>query len=66
MGWGWYTCPMHDRCLYTRECQPLMQREEVDFSGGCVTFHVGSSLHKWVHLLQSDVPPPMYPLPTYP
>ena len=20
---GWYTCPMHDGCLYTREHQPL-------------------------------------------
>ena len=23
-GWDWYICSMHDRHLYTRECQPLM------------------------------------------
>ena len=46
MGWGWYTCPMNDSCPYTRECQPLMQQEEVGFSEGRVTFHVGLLFHK--------------------
>ena len=58
--------PMHDGCLYTRECQPLIQQEEVGFGGGCMTFHAGLSLHKRGHLLQSDSPPPMSLLPTYP
>ena len=66
MGWGWYTCPMHDGCLYIRECQPLMQEEEVSFSAGCMTFCVGLSLCKRVCWSQSDAPPPKYPLPTYP
>ena len=59
VGWGWYTCPMYDGYLYTRECQPLMQQEEVSFGEGCVTFHVGLSLHKRECLLQPDAPPPM-------
>ena len=54
MGWGWYTCPMHDGSLYTRECQPLMQLEEVSFGGGCMTFCIGPSLLKRGCLLQSD------------
>ena len=65
-GWDWYTCPVYDGCPYTRECQPLMWWEEVSFSGGCMTFHVGSSFCKRGHLLWSDAPPPKYPLPTYP
>ena len=66
MGWDWYTCPMHDGCTYTREHQPVMQQEEVGFSGGLMTFHVGVSLCKRGCLLQSDALPPKYPLPTYP
>ena len=66
MGWGWYTCPMHDGCLYIRECQPLMQREEVNFGAELMTYHFGLSLHKRRHLLQSDAPPPRCPLPIYP
>ena len=66
MGWGWYTSPMHDRCIYTRECQPLTQQEEASFSVGHVTFPVGLSLHKRGYWSQSDAPPPVYPLPTYP
>ena len=46
MGWDWYTCPMYDGCPYTRECQPLMQREEAGFGGGLMTICVGSSLHR--------------------
>ena len=41
-------------------------REEVSLSGGCMTFHVGSSLCETGHLLWSDAPPPRSPLPTYP
>ena len=66
MGWDWYTCPMHDGYPCTRECQSLMQQEEVSFSGGCMTFCAGSSLHKRGHQLQSDAPPPKSPLLTYP
>ena len=66
MGWGWYLCPMHDGCLYIRECQLLMQQEEVSFSEGLMTYHFGSSLHKRGCLLQSDAPPPTCPLPTCP
>ena len=52
MGWGWYTCPMHDGCLYTRECQPLMHDEKKLVSvEDAVTFHSGLSLHKRGHLL---------------
>ena len=65
-GVGQVTCPVHDGCPYTRECQLLMQWEEVSFSGGHVTFHVGLLLHKRGHLLWSDTPPPKSPLPTYP
>ena len=64
--WAWYTCPMHDRHLYIREPQPLMQWEEVGFSGGCMTFCIGPSFCKRRCLSWSDAPPPMYPLPTYP
>ena len=66
MGRDWYTCPVHDRCLYTRECQPLTQWEEVSFGGGCMTFCIHLSLHNRGHLSWSDAPPPMYPLPTHP
>ena len=66
MGWGWYTCPMHDGCLYARECQPLMPWEEVGFGRGHMTFHVGLSLCKRECLLWSDALPYMFPLPTYP
>ena len=66
MGWGWYTCPMHDGCLYTRECQPLMQQEETGFGVGHMAFHAGSSLCQRGHQSQRDAPPPRYPLPTYP
>ena len=48
-----------------RECQSLMQWEEVGFSGGLMTFHVGSSLDKRGHLLQFDTLPPKSFLPTY-
>ena len=48
MGWGWYTCPMYDSCPYTGEHQFLMQ-QEVSFSGGLMTVHIGSSLHKRGH-----------------
>ena len=65
-GVGWYMCPVHDGHLYTRECQPLMQQEEVSFSGGCVTIYIGPSLHRRRCMLWSDVPPCMSPLPTYP
>ena len=53
---------MHD----TRECQPLTQWEQVSFGGGYVTFCIGPSLHKRGCLSWSDVPPHMYPFPTYP
>ena len=66
MGWGWYTCPMYDSCPYTRECQSLMWQEEVNFGGGLVTIHVGSSLLKRGCQLQFDAPPPKPLLPTYP
>ena len=66
MGWGWYISPMHDGCLYTREHQPLTWQEEASFGGGCMTIHIGPSLHRMVHLLQSDELPHMSPLPTYP
>ena len=49
MRWDWYTCPMYDGCPYTREHLPLMQQEEASFSGGLVTIHVGSSLHRRAH-----------------
>ena len=65
MGWGWYTCPMYDGCLYTRECQPLMQQEEASFGGGLVTVCVGLSLHRRGCQLQFGVPPPKSLLPTY-
>ena len=57
MGWSRYTCPVHDRCLYTRECQPLME-QEVGFGGGCVAVHVCLSPCKRGCLLQSDTPSP--------
>ena len=66
MGWGWYTCPIYDSCLYTRECQSLMWWEEVSFGGGLKTFHVGLSLCKRQCQLQFDAPPPKSLLPTYP
>ena len=65
-GVDWYICSMHDRHLNTRECQPLMQWEEVGFSGGCMTIHLGLSLCRRGCLSWSDVPPHMSPLPTYP
>ena len=43
-----------------------MQQEEVGFSGGLVTFRIGSSLCKRGHQLQFDAPPPRSLLPTYP
>ena len=57
---------MHDRHLYIRECQPLMQWEEVSFGEGLVTYCSCSSLHKRGHLSWSDTPPPNCPLPIYP
>ena len=66
MGWDWYTCPMYDGCPYTRECQSLMQREDVGFGGGLMTICIGLSPHKRGHQLQFDVPPPKSLLPTYP
>ena len=50
-GWDWYTCPVYDGCPYTRECQPLMQREEASFDGGLMTVCVGSSLCRRTHQL---------------
>ena len=52
--------------IHKGQHQPLMQWEEVSFSGGCMTFCIGLSLHKRGCLLWSDAPPPIYPLPTYP
>ena len=66
MGWGWYICPVYDRHLYTRQCQPLMWWEEASFSGGYMTVLIGPSLHRRGCLLQSDTPPHMPHLPTYP
>ena len=65
MGWGWYTCPVYDSCPYTREHQSLMQ-QEVHFSGGLVTVHIGSSLCRRGCQLQFDAPPPKSHLSTYP
>ena len=68
-GWGWYTCPMHDRCLYTRACWPLMQWEEVGFGVACMTSHVGLSLCKrdvscnLMNYLPSILFPPILDLP---
>ena len=49
MEWDWYTCPMYDGCPYTRERQPLIQREEASFGGGLVMVCVGSSLCRRAH-----------------
>ena len=43
-----------------------MKQEEVGFSGGLMTFHVGSSLCKRGHQPWFDTPPPKSLLPTYP
>ena len=64
MGWDWYTCLMYDGCPYTRECQSLMQREEVCLGGGLVIFRIDLSLHKRGHLLEFDAPPPKSLFPT--
>ena len=63
MGWDWYTCPVYDGCPYTRECQPLMQREEASFGGGLMTIHVGSSLCRRACQLQfaMTLPKSLYP-----
>ena len=66
MGWDWYTWPVYDSCPYTRECQPLMQREEAGFGGGLVTIHVGLSLHRRAHQPRFVMPPPKSLHPTYP
>ena len=66
MGWDWYTCPMYDGCPYTREHQPLMQREEASFCGGLMTILVGSSLHRRACQLQFVMIPPKSLHPTYP
>ena len=66
MGWGWYTSPMYDGCPYTREHQPLTWWEEASFSGGLMTVHVGSSLHRRIHQPRFVIPPPKSLLPTYP
>ena len=65
MWWGWYTYPMHGRCPYTRECQPLTWWEEASFGGGCMTVHIGLSLCRRGCLSWSDAPPHMPHLPTY-
>ena len=65
LGWGWYIGPMLGRHPHTRECQSLMWWEEADFSGECLTVHVGLSLCRRVHQSQSDAPPHMPHLPTY-
>ena len=57
---------MYDGCPYTRECQPLMQREEASFGGGLVTICVGPSLHRRAHQPQFVVTPPKFLHPTYP
>ena len=64
MEWDWYTCPMYDSCPYTRECQPLMQKEEAGFSGGLVTVCVDSSLHRRACQPQSGMTPPKSLHPT--
>ena len=67
LAWGGAgTCPVYDSCPYTRECQSLIQWEEVSFSGGLVTFCIGLSLHMRGCQLQFDAPPPKPLLPTYP
>ena len=55
MGWDWYTCSVYDGCPYTRECQPLMQREEAGFGGGLMTIRVGSSLCRRARQPRFDV-----------
>ena len=57
---------MYNGCPYTRECQPLMQREEASFSGGLVTVSVGSSLCRRACQLQFAITPPKSLHPTYP
>ena len=57
---------MYDGCPYTREHQPLTQREEADFGGGLMTVHVGSSLHRREHQLRFVMTPPKSLHPTYP
>ena len=66
MVWDWYTHPMHDGHPYTREHQPLMQKEEAGFSGGFVTIRVGSSLCSRAHQPRYVMTPPKSLHPTYP
>ena len=67
MGWGWYICPMHDRHLYTRECNNLWCDEkkpvlvEDAWPSTLVHHFIGGDISQW-----SDAPPCIFPLPTYP
>ena len=45
-GVGLVHLSMYNSCPYTRNCQPLMQQEEVRFGGGLMTFRVGLPLRK--------------------
>ena len=67
LAWGGAGTPVP--CMmagHTQGNTNLMQWEEVSFSGGLVTIHIGSSLHKRGHQLRFDSPPPKSLLPTYP
>ena len=63
-GWGWYICPMHGGHPHRRGCQ-FLTWWEVSCSGGCMTCHIGPSLHTRRCLLQSDAPPHEVHPPTY-
>ena len=56
-GWGWYICSVPDRHPHIREHQLLMQWGGVSCDVGCVTIHIGLSLHMRGCPLWSDTPP---------